>query len=152
MPCPFARPMRVEQRRRCLYSCSAAGLRALCWPPWGHGWRATAVCALRRCCAVGWPAGRGRGPSLPSVSSSIKFPWLPCHVREQEEGKEEDDANYIIVTGSFNLRRFFVLNPFQFVPVALVSCRRDLRSRVISFYITCLWIYFIKILIVSIIN
>ena len=77
-------------------------------------------------------------PSLSSVSSSIKFSWLPCHVREQEEGKEEDDANYRIATGSFNLRRFFVLNPFQFVPVALVSCRRDLRSRVISFYITCL--------------
>jgi len=105
---------------------------------WPSGPVLTAVCALRRCCAVGWPAGRGRGPSLPSVSSSIKFPWLPCHVREQEEGKEEDDANYRIATGSFNLRRFFVLNPFQFVPVALVSCRRDLRSRVISFYITCL--------------
>ena len=74
------------------------------------------------CVAAVPSAGRGRGPSLPSVSSSIKFPWLPCHVREQEEGKEEDDANYRIATGSFNLRCFFVLIPFQFVPVALVSC------------------------------
>jgi hypothetical protein len=53
---------------------------------------------------------------------------------------------------SLNNRSLFILNPFQFVPVALVSCRRDLRSRVISFRITCLWIYFIKILIMSIIN
>ena len=60
------------------------------------------------------------------------------HVMYVRHLKEEDDANYRIVTGSFNLRRFFVLIPFQFVPVALVLCRRDLRSRVTSLYVTCL--------------
>jgi len=50
----------------------------------------------------------------------------------------KDDHIYSYATGSLNLRGVFVLIPFEFVLVALVSCRRDLRSSAVSFHITCL--------------
>ena len=58
--------------------------------------------------------------------------------QEEDEREVEDDGIYEIATVSFNPRRLIVLAPFQIIPVALDSCHRDLCSRAISFYITCL--------------
>ena len=78
-----------------------------------------------------------RGPLRRAVPCRRCLPWLPCHIHEYEESKEDDDANYRIAIGSFIPRRLIVLALFQFVPVALVSYHGDLRSSAISFHVTC---------------
>ena len=108
--------------------------------------------ALRRHRSASGPHGQGR-PRLPPPWATVASYGHRCSVRSVGDDDPRLKMRYLWVRHrSLNNRSLFILIPFQFVPVALVSCCRDLRSRVISFHITCLWIYFIKILIVPIIN
>ena len=97
---------------------------------------------------------RGQGhPQLPPPWATAASYGHRCSVRSVGDDDPRLKMRYLRVRHRLlNNRSLFILIPFQFVLVALVSCRRDLRSRVISFHITCLWIYFIKMLIVPIIN
>ena len=108
--------------------------------------------ALRRGQLASRPRGQGR-PRLPPPWATAASYGHRCSVRSVGDDYPRLKMRYLRVCHrSLNNRSLFILTPFQFVSVALVSCRGDLRSRVISFHITCLWNYFIKILIVSIIN
>ena len=108
--------------------------------------------ALRRRRSANRPRGQGR-PRLPPPQATVASYGHRCSVRSVGDDDPRLKMRYLRVRHrSLNNRSLFVLIPFQFIPVVLVSCRRDLCSRVISFHITCLWNYFIKILIVSIIN
>ena len=88
----------------------------------------------RRCCIAGWPVAPAE--ALPPLREHhSRLPWRSVRTGIPEV---EDDLIYDFAIMLFILRSLIVLTLFQFVPVALVSCRRDLRSRVISFYIICL--------------
>ena len=61
-----------------------------------------------------------------------------CSVRSVGDDDLRLKMRYLRVRHrSLNKRSLFVLILFLFIPVALVSCRRDLRSRAISFHVTC---------------
>ena len=94
--------------------------------------------ALRRRRSASRPRGQGR-PRLPPPQATVASYGHRCSVRSVGDDDPRLKMRYLRVRHrSLNNRSLFVLIPFQFILVALVSCRRDLCSRVISFHITCL--------------
>ena len=89
---------------------------------------------------------RGQGPPrLPPPRATAASYGHRCSVRSVGDDDPRLKMRYLRVRHrSLNNHSLFILIPFQFVSVALVSCHRDLHSRVISFHITYLLIYFIK--------
>ena len=146
--CPRRRPLVRHaspgpRRRHSLVRCtswahSSASRPAAADPAW--------ACALgagqltpAECPTAGWPF-----PAFPSLHGSSSQPTHHgCHtyarMRLTGRRREGRRCNYLRVCHqSLNNRSLFVLIPFQFILVALVSCRGDLRSSAISFHITCL--------------
>ena len=94
--------------------------------------------ALRRRRSASRPRGQGR-PRLPPPRATAASYGHRCSVRSVGDDDPRLKMRYLRVRHrSLNNRSLFVLIPFQFIPVALVLCHRDLCSRVISFHITCL--------------
>ena len=93
---------------------------------------------LRRRRSASRPHGQGR-PRLPPPRATAASYAHRCSVHSIGDDDPRLKMRYLRVRHrSLNNRSLFILIPYQFVLVALVSCRRDLRSRVISFHITCL--------------
>ena len=146
--CPAAPPLGAPcvpgpRRRRSLVRCtswarSSASRPAAADPAWACALGAGQL-APAECPTAGWPF-----PAFPSLHGSSSQPTHHgCHtyarMRLTGRRREGRRCNYLRVCHqSLNNRSLFVLIPFQFIPVALVSCHRDLCSRVISFHITCL--------------
>ena len=84
------------------------------------------------------PRSQGH-PRLPPLRATAASYGHRCSARSVGDDDPRLKMGYLRVRHrSLNNSSLFVLIPFQFIPVALVLCRRDLCSRVISFYITCL--------------
>ena len=93
--------------------------------------------ALRRRRLASRPCSQGR-PWLPPLRATAASYGHRCSVRSVGDDDPRLKMRYLRVRHrSLNNRSLFVLIPFQFILVALVSCPRDLCSRVISFHITC---------------
>ena len=131
------------RRHRSLVRCtswarSSASRPAAADPAWACALGAGQL-APAECPTAGWPF-----PAFPSLHGSSSQPTHHgCHtyarMRLTGRRREGRRCNYLRVCHqSLNNRSLFVLIPFQFILVALVSCRGDLRSSAISFHITCL--------------
>ena len=94
--------------------------------------------ALCRHQSASRPRGQGR-PRLPPPRAIAASYVHRCSIRSVGDDDPRLKMRYLRVRHrSLNNRSLFVLIPFQFIPVALVLCHRDLCSRVISFHITYL--------------